>query len=128
MPQGHTMQPAKHIPIPAGATHFSPAHAYPFEQWTLDGQRYVFITDEWELMEPHPRYGYRNGANPLQELEVPQDAPIVTTPHGVGRLLGTQGKQWLVDLEVNPFKFRPAAFQGKEISTVHQSQNPHARR
>lgn len=71
-------------------------------------------------MEPHPRYGYRNGANPLQEQEVPQDAPIVTPPHGVGRLLGTQGKPWLVDLEVNPFKFRPAAFLGKEINTAHQ--------
>jgi hypothetical protein len=46
MQQDHFMQPAKHIPIPAGATHFSPAHVYPFEQWMLDGQRYVFITDE----------------------------------------------------------------------------------
>lgn len=122
------MQPAKHIPIPAGATHFSPAHVYPFEQWMLDGQRYVFITDEWKLMEPHPRYGYRSGAYPLQELDVPQDAPVVSTPHGIGRLLGTHGQQLLVDLEVNPFTFRPAAFLGKEIGTVHQSKGPHARR
>lgn len=114
------MQPAKHIPIPVGSTHFSPAHVYPFEKWTPDGQRYVFLGDEWELMEPHPRHGYRSGAQPLQDLDVPQDAPVVTTPHGDGRLLGTHGQQWLVDLEVNPFTFRPIAYLGKEIRPAHQ--------
>lgn len=64
-------------------------------------------------MEPHPRYGYRSGAQPLQVLNVPQYAPVVAIPHGVGRLLGTHGQQWLVDLEVNPFKFRPPPSWGK---------------
>lgn len=113
-------QPAKHVVIPEGATHYCAFYVNPFEQHCQDGRRFVHVDGQWTLLNPHPRHGYRTGAVELQEIVVPADAPQVMTAHGVGIFLGWNGNRAMVDFEVSAYHFRPVAFSEDEITFLDE--------
>lgn len=120
-------QPAAHVPVPDGATHWANGYVYPFEKHiTVNGveERYIF-TGEWEHQDNHPRYGYRAGALPIQKHTILPTMPRVITKDGIGWLAGHEpcdNKRVLVlfDNTVTRYEFSPVAYFPNEV-TVQRS-------
>lgn len=108
------MQPAKHLSIPIGATHFNHGFVLPFEKH-IDEERFIFQDGDWRLQSKDPRFGYRSGSCLIKSLETPSNSKRILTTLGQGFLLGTEGCRYIVDLDINPFSFRPAYLFERDI-------------
>lgn len=128
------MQPAKHIPIPDGATHWNIGFSYPFEKH-VDGKVFIYGDDGWFESPAKPagqRYhsltdsetGHRRGSVSLADYEIPKSAKRVNTIYGEGLLLGFEGElngqnykggRRVVELDNSPFNFRPCCLFDRDF-------------
>lgn len=110
-------QPAKHLTVPSGATHFHYGFVSPFEKHENNGNtRYRYVNGQWVELHKHPLLGWgRTEPTKIEPVVVPENAKRVTTPHGDGLVVGKEFGRLLVDLDNNPFTYRPAAYFPTEV-------------
>lgn len=136
------MQPAAHIVIPNGATHFSSSHEYPFEKHTVENgfeQRYVYMGyslsrgvvtpvteymgtngDGWLHIENHPRIGWRNGHEAINPPQVTPDMQQCMTPDGLGWVFSKDSASVLIlfDASVTKYQFSPVRYNLDDVTLV----------
>jgi hypothetical protein len=119
------MQPANHLLIPDGATHFNAMWSHPFEKKDGD-ESFIFVNGEW--LKDFLRVSYdrntcnrflqfRPGACQIEEINIPACAKVVKTIFGDGIFIGKEGVRFVVDLINNPYDYRPCYLFKKDILT-----------
>ena len=97
--------------IPKGATHYDGSMVSKFFKYEGDN-RFVWFDNEWSLIKKCPVNGWKLfNAKPITELAIVPNKPKVMTPNGEGTLVKVNGSTG-VDLDVNPFCYRPAFYHG----------------
>lgn len=110
-----TMQPAKHIEIPEGATHWVYGMTYPFEKH-VNG-RYIYVKNKWVPIGVvnKGQHDYRANPTKLKQIEIPENAKSVDTVYGEGKIIEKSEHNILVVLESKRFDYSPVSITKKEI-------------
>lgn len=107
----------KNLATPEGATHFTCGY---FDK-VQDGKVYRWWNNQWQEFTPGPLTSikqYIASLAPIRTYEIADDAKRVMTPHGMGTVVGPDYSRLLIDLDSNPFSFRPAAYYSEELQFV----------
>ena len=108
---GHNFNAPKAMSIPAGATHYDSAMVHKF--FSIDGdRRSQWIEGKWVAVEKHPQFGWGFMLpKKIEPLNIPKNAKTIDTVFGKGTVLA----DGMVDLENNPFSYRPVKLFPRDI-------------
>lgn len=106
---GHNLNVPRELNIPADATHYDGAMVNKFFK-VVGEQRWQWVLNDWQELTKHPVYGWgiHNNLQPIELLSYPDNVKIIRTIFGTGKMLGYEGDRVIVDLDCNPFSYRPA--------------------
>lgn len=116
---------SKNIYLPDDITKIDRSRCYRLidGKWMIE-QRQIFSpqSNSWED-EPYRSLGRNERKRAwredrvvaLEHYDVPADARRVNTIYGMGTIVGTDHGRALVDLDNNPYSFRPCALNSNEI-------------
>lgn len=110
-------QPRKDAEIPDGASHWVYAMVYPFFKYE-NGVLQQFVEKEWlPITDRKSVITFEKQLKALVEIVPVQPVKRVQTIYGQGTLIDSDRYRGrvMIDLDDNPFGYRPAAFYGSEI-------------
>lgn len=111
----HQLNVPRGLVIPEGSTHYDDALVNPF--FKVEGEvRFQWFQNEWVPVSKDPRTGqYPRLPSEIKPFDIPSNAKRVNTIFGIATLVGKDCGRLLVDLDSNPFSFRPCAIWPDDI-------------